>query len=75
MEKTFIIASFFIVFFLIQPLTVSATTITVCPSGCDNSTIQDAIDAASAGDTILVGDGTYNENVMVSTPVNIRSVN
>ena len=39
--------------------TAGAATITVCSSGCDYTTIQAAVNAASAGDTIIVGDGTY----------------
>ena len=35
--------------------------ITVCASGCDHSSIQSAVDVASAGDTICVYNGTYNE--------------
>jgi parallel beta-helix repeat protein len=73
MKKFLFFFSFFILILISQ--SAYAATITVCPSGCDNSTIQDAVDAASAGDTILVGDGTYNENLLVSTSVNIRSVN
>jgi len=36
---------------------------TVCASGCEYSKIQPAIDAASNGDTILVGKGTYSEDI------------
>lgn len=32
----------------------AAEPLTVCASGCDHATIQDAVDAASDGDTILV---------------------
>jgi predicted outer membrane repeat protein len=38
------------------------TTVTVCPSGCDYTSIQDAIDQAAEFSTILVKAGTYNEN-------------
>jgi parallel beta-helix repeat protein len=33
--------------------------------GADFTTIQEAVAAASAGDTIIVRDGTYNENVII----------
>ena len=39
----------------------------------DYAKIQWAVDAASAGDTIIVRPGTYNENVDVDKPVEIRS--
>ena len=38
-------------------------------------TIQDAIKAASSGDTIIVRDGTYTENVVVIKSLTIRSEN
>ena len=38
----------------------SAATLTVCPSGCAFSQIAPAIAAASPGDTIQVGAGTYD---------------
>jgi hypothetical protein len=37
----------------------------------DHPTIQAAIDAASAGDTIVVARGTYNENVTIGKSVSI----
>ena len=40
-----------------------ANTITVAKSGGDYDSIQNAIDASASGDTILIYDGTYTENV------------
>lgn len=37
-----------------------AATITVCTSGCQHSTIQAAVNAASNGDTVSVQNGTYS---------------
>ena len=45
---------------------VSAATITVGPSGKDYTTINSAVTAASPNDIILVGDGIYNENIILS---------
>jgi predicted outer membrane repeat protein len=44
----------------------AAGRITVCPTGCDYSTLQDAINAASPGDTIDIGAGTYENFVSPS---------
>ncbi len=44
----------------------SADTLTVGSSGCDYTKIQDAVDNASAGDTIVVYYGTYPENVRIN---------
>lgn len=38
-------------------------------------TIQEGVDAALAGYTVLVNDGTYTENVVISESITLRSVN
>ncbi|HWQ96236.1 MAG TPA: NosD domain-containing protein [Candidatus Methylomirabilis sp.] len=51
-----------------------AATLTVCKSGCAYSGIQDAVDAASSGDTIQVQSGTYYENVNVNKQLILRGI-
>src|SRR5660398_39633 len=52
-----------------------ASTLTVNASGGANYTrIQDAIDNASDGDTILVYSGTYYENVNVNRQLILRGI-
>lgn len=50
--------------------------VTVCPSGppaCDYQTIQKGVDAASAGDTILISSGVYTEQVVLKSGVTLSS--
>ena len=49
-----------------------ATTLQVCPVGCDYSSIQTAIEYADPGDTINVSEGTYKENIMTTKPLTIE---
>mgnify|MGYP006195936911 FL=1 len=49
---------------MVQGRAAEAATRTVCASGCQYTRLQDAIDAASPGDTILLRAGqTFTENV------------
>jgi len=55
------------------PASAATTTVSVCSTGCDFTTISAAVSAASAGDTIDVQGGTYTESVAVSKPLTIRA--
>ena len=58
--------------FLIVCVPVSADTYTVCPTGCNFTNVQDAIDHASDGDTILVMAGEYHELLTINKTLSIR---
>ncbi|MBN1761620.1 MAG: right-handed parallel beta-helix repeat-containing protein [Methanomicrobia archaeon] len=72
-----LVAAFLLVFLLVLCTAgaSAATTYTVCASGCDYTSIQAAVNAANPGDTIIVHDGTYTENVVVNKSLMIRSQN
>ncbi len=53
---------------------VSAETYTVCPSGCNFTSIQEAINFASDGDTIEVMSGTYHEAIVVNRSVTLKGI-
>ncbi|MFN4218979.1 MAG: right-handed parallel beta-helix repeat-containing protein [Candidatus Bipolaricaulia bacterium] len=52
-------------------LFVSPQTLTVCPSGCAFSQIQQAIDAARKGSTLHIQAGTYRETTQIAKPIQI----
>ena len=54
------------------PAIARAANISVCASGCDQTTIASAIAAANSGDTITIGAGTYPFNVEISKNLTSR---
>ena len=49
-----------------------AATITLCPSGCDHTTLSAAVAAAAAGDVIEIGEGEYVGGVTIDKPMTLR---
>lgn len=53
---------------------VSPGTITVCPSGCDYTSIQAAIGAAHPYQVIEVQTGSYRESLVIVKPLTLKGV-
>lgn len=65
----------FILLFLFSLTFVLATTYTVCETGCDYKTINQALLVAKDGDNIKVLEGVYNENIIISKNVFLNGEN
>ncbi|MEZ5335632.1 MAG: hypothetical protein R2741_10530 [Methanolobus sp.] len=61
----------FIVFLFAFGSIAAAATLTVGAGDEDFSSIRDAVNNASQGDTILVSSGTYSENINVDKQLEI----
>ena len=72
MERAWSLACLLILIFRVIPL--DAKTITVGKNQNIKS-INEAVNLANDGDTIEVSSGIYNENVVISKPVNLRGIN
>jgi len=70
----FILAAAMISRLRVVPAEATTWTVDDDPSA-DFHTIQEAVNAVSQGDTILVYDGTYSENVVVNKSVSLLGVN
>lgn len=54
--------------------TEQAAILTVCPHGCQFAKIQEAIEAASEGDSIQIGAGIYRENLVIKKRVTLGGI-
>ncbi|RJS68306.1 hypothetical protein CW714_10335 [Methanophagales archaeon] len=72
-SAAFVAILVFLVFATIPIATASPDDVIYVPD--DYATIQDAVNAASPGYTIIVRDGTYTENVNVDKQLTIQSEN
>lgn len=51
---------------------VRADTLTVCPSGCQYTSIETALQSSRPGDIIMVGPGEYRENIWLRGGVRVQ---
>jgi hypothetical protein len=63
-----------IIFVVFLPTVVQAALITVGSERCDYISIQEAIDVANSGDTILVANNTYYECLNIDKPIILKGV-
>ena len=54
-----------------DPIAPTATTRTVCASGCDHTSIQAAIDVSDPGDTIDLASETYTETITIDEDITL----
>lgn len=73
LKNVSIVTMLILTFFILMQNPVDAAVLTVSAENGNYSLIQDAINNANSGDTILVYPGTYHENVDVAKQLNIMS--
>lgn len=71
MKKQILISISFLISAMASQVLLAAT-IKVCPTGCAYTTITDGVAAASAGDTLAIGNGTYFEHdIVIDKPLKL----
>ncbi|GEM_PF-1720158 len=63
---------FFLVLLAFLSMASQASTVTVCPIGCNYKSIQTAINSADPGDTIEVHSGRYSGDIILTKDVEIH---
>ncbi|MBS3787602.1 hypothetical protein KGY79_05325, partial [Candidatus Bipolaricaulota bacterium] len=66
-------AALLLVAFSFLPTFVEAKTLTVCPK-CNYLSIQEAIDAAEPGNTVLVKEGLYEESLRINKDITLKGM-
>jgi len=72
--KRLFIAAVFTTLALPSLLLAAQADVRVCPSGCSNNSLQEAVNAAAPQDKIVVESGTYREDLIVSRPVALQGL-
>ncbi|VVB68233.1 Chagasin family peptidase inhibitor I42 [uncultured archaeon] len=72
--KRLFIAAVFAALALSSLLLAAQAEVRVCPSGCGNTSIQEAVNAAAPQDKIVVESGTYREDLIVGRPVLLQGL-
>ena len=73
MKHALFVLSFLLPFLFIAS-SADAATITVCSTGCDFVSVQEAVNNATAGDEVRIIDaGYYNESILINTSLTLAS--
>ena len=72
-KKEIVITVLIVILLALSPSALSAV-LTVCPSGCNSTTIQGAINLASIADIINASNGTYAENVIINKSITLKGI-
>ncbi len=75
MGKYYLMASAAVFALTIQPASARSLQVGTCTAKSNFGTIQSAVDAAAAGDTVVVCPGDYPEEVTITKALTLRGIN